>query len=132
MVDLVAESPCQESFRFDGKRFSIGVLGFHANLLRPVNLLEYPGKAQAPFIPQLVSLGLNDAGVNEDQAVLLPGDHGHSKVHCHLGRCQADTVKGKGVDFMERNIAWHAGSLGKEDLEKALNALASTRKVVSA
>ena len=43
-----------------------------------------------------------------------------------------ETVKGKGVDFMERNIAWHAGSLGKEDLEKALNALASTRKVVSA
>lgn len=35
----------------------------------------------------------------------------------------AETVKGKGVDFMERNLAWHAGSLGKADLERALNAL---------
>lgn len=38
-----------------------------------------------------------------------------------------ETVKGKGVDFMERNLAWHAGSLGAEDLERALAALASTR-----
>lgn len=35
----------------------------------------------------------------------------------------AETVKGKGVDFMERNLAWHAGSLGKADLERALSAL---------
>lgn len=35
----------------------------------------------------------------------------------------AETVKGKGVDFMERNLAWHAGSLGKEDLSRALAAL---------
>jgi len=41
----------------------------------------------------------------------------------------AETIKGKGVDFMERSIAWHAGSLGKEDLERAMAALESTRKV---
>ncbi|MFV0375058.1 transketolase [Microbacterium sp.] len=39
----------------------------------------------------------------------------------------ADTIKGKGVDFMERNLAWHAGSLGAADLERALEALESTR-----
>ncbi|WP_309708631.1 transketolase [Pseudolysinimonas sp.] len=38
-----------------------------------------------------------------------------------------DTVKGKGVDFMERNLAWHAGSLGVADLERAIAALSSTR-----
>jgi transketolase len=38
-----------------------------------------------------------------------------------------ETVKGKGVDFMERNLAWHAGSLGSEDLERALAALAAAR-----
>jgi transketolase len=38
-----------------------------------------------------------------------------------------ETVKGKGVDFMERNLAWHAGSLGREDLERALVALAAAR-----
>ena len=38
-----------------------------------------------------------------------------------------ETVKGKGVDFMERNLAWHAGSLGAQDLERALAALATTR-----
>ncbi|MBQ6455638.1 MAG: transketolase [Mogibacterium sp.] len=32
----------------------------------------------------------------------------------------ANTVKGKGVDFMERVIGWHAGSLNKEDYEKAI------------
>jgi len=40
----------------------------------------------------------------------------------------AETVKGKGVDFMEHNLAWHAGSLGPADLERALAALASTRE----
>lgn len=40
----------------------------------------------------------------------------------------AETIKGKGVDFMERNLAWHAGSLGAADLERALTALAATRK----
>jgi transketolase len=38
-----------------------------------------------------------------------------------------ETVKGKGVDFMEHNPAWHAGSLGAADLERALAALESTR-----
>lgn len=38
-----------------------------------------------------------------------------------------ETVKGKGVDFMERNLAWHAGSLGAADLERALAALSATR-----
>ncbi|MDQ1129656.1 transketolase [Microbacterium sp. SORGH_AS_0888] len=39
----------------------------------------------------------------------------------------AETVKGKGVDFMERNLAWHAGSLGAADLERALAALNASR-----
>lgn len=39
-----------------------------------------------------------------------------------------DTVKGKGVDFMERNLAWHAGSLGAADLERAMAALEASRK----
>ncbi|WP_110588193.1 transketolase [Microbacterium suaedae] len=39
-----------------------------------------------------------------------------------------ETVKGKGVDFMERNLAWHAGSLGKEDLERALASLEASRE----
>ncbi|GGH36942.1 transketolase [Microbacterium album] len=38
-----------------------------------------------------------------------------------------ETVKGKGVDFMERNLAWHAGSLGADDLERALAALDASR-----
>jgi transketolase len=31
-----------------------------------------------------------------------------------------DTVKGKGVSFMEKNIGWHAGSLSKVDMERAI------------
>ena len=43
-----------------------------------------------------------------------------------------ETVKGKGVDFMERNLAWHAGSLGAADLERALAALAAGRENTTA
>ena len=32
----------------------------------------------------------------------------------------ANTIKGKGVSFMERNLGWHAGKLGSEDLARAL------------
>ena len=32
----------------------------------------------------------------------------------------ANTVKGKGISFMERQIKWHAGSLNEKDLETAL------------
>jgi transketolase len=39
-----------------------------------------------------------------------------------------ETVKGKGVDFMERNLAWHAGSLGPADLERAMAALEASRE----
>lgn len=35
----------------------------------------------------------------------------------------AETIKGKGVDFMEKNLAWHAGSLGADDLHRAMAAL---------
>ncbi|CDJ98980.1 Transketolase N-terminal section (TK) [Microbacterium sp. C448] len=38
-----------------------------------------------------------------------------------------ETVKGKGVDFMERNLAWHAGSLGAADLERAMASLSASR-----
>jgi transketolase len=38
-----------------------------------------------------------------------------------------DTVKGKGVDFMEANLAWHAGSLNPKDLARALAALEAGR-----
>jgi transketolase len=39
-----------------------------------------------------------------------------------------ETVKGKGVDFMERNLAWHAGSLNAADLERALASLEASRE----
>ena len=35
----------------------------------------------------------------------------------------AHTIKGKGVSFMENNIAWHAKPISAEQLEKALNEL---------
>ena len=35
----------------------------------------------------------------------------------------ANTIKGKGVDFMERNIGWHAGSLNQEDYRRAIESI---------
>lgn len=40
----------------------------------------------------------------------------------------ANTVKGKGISFMERQIKWHAGSLNEKDLETALAELDAVRK----
>lgn len=40
--------------------------------------------------------------------------------------CQ--TVKGKGVDFMEGDIGWHAGSVNQTDLARALESLRAGRK----
>ncbi len=31
-----------------------------------------------------------------------------------------DTIKGKGVSFMEKDLGWHAGALSLEDMEKAI------------
>lgn len=40
----------------------------------------------------------------------------------------ANTVKGKGISFMERQIKWHAGSLNEKDLETALVELDAARE----
>ncbi len=42
-----------------------------------------------------------------------------------------ETIKGKGIDFMEHNIGWHAGSLGGADLERAQLSLAASRKAAA-
>jgi transketolase len=31
-----------------------------------------------------------------------------------------NTVKGKGVSFMEKSVGWHAGALNSADMEKAI------------
>lgn len=41
----------------------------------------------------------------------------------------ANTVKGKGVDFMEGNPKWHGGGIAKEQLEEALADVRKNRKV---
>ena len=40
----------------------------------------------------------------------------------------ANTVKGKGVDFMEHNHKWHGGGIAKEELDKALASVMNCRK----
>ncbi len=39
-----------------------------------------------------------------------------------------NTVKGKGVSFMENNHKWHGGGIGEEDLKRALADVAKIRK----
>ena len=38
-----------------------------------------------------------------------------------------ETIKGKGVSFMEKVIGWHAGSLSPEDMQKALDEISVGR-----
>ena len=41
----------------------------------------------------------------------------------------SNTVKGKGVDFMEGNHKWHGGGIAKEQLDQALASIAKNRGV---
>ena len=40
----------------------------------------------------------------------------------------SNTVKGKGVDFMENTFKWHGGGLAKEQLDQALASIAKNRR----
>lgn len=41
----------------------------------------------------------------------------------------SNTIKGKGVDFMEGNVKWHGGGIAKEQLDQALASIEKNRKV---
>ena len=41
----------------------------------------------------------------------------------------ANTVKGKGVDFMENEAKWHGGGIAKEQLDAALASVEKNRRV---
>lgn len=41
----------------------------------------------------------------------------------------SNTIKGKGVDFMEGNVKWHGGGIAKDQLEEALISVEKNRKV---
>ncbi|MCL1835885.1 MAG: transketolase [Oscillospiraceae bacterium] len=41
----------------------------------------------------------------------------------------ANTIKGRGVDFMENDYKWHGGGIAKEQLEQALVSVENSRRV---
>ncbi len=64
-----------------------------------------------------------------DPALLLPAilamrDSAVERPHLII----SDTVKGKGVSFMEHNLAWHAGALSQEQYDKAMSELAAAEE----
>jgi transketolase len=40
----------------------------------------------------------------------------------------SNTIKGKGVSFMENAVGWHAGCLGQDDMVRALADLEAAYK----
>ncbi|WP_100812689.1 MULTISPECIES: transketolase [unclassified Microbacterium] len=87
-----------------------------------VNLEPYPDK-WAAFGWNVVHIDGHDMGalVGAIDGLPAPDSDKPTVVIC-------ETVKGKGVDFMEHNLAWHAGSLGAADLERAMEALEASRE----
>lgn len=87
-----------------------------------VKLEPYPDKWRA-FGWNVMEVDGHDMGALVEAFDALPDPHSATPtvVIC-------ETVKGKGVDFMERNLAWHAGSLNDKDLQRALASLADGRK----
>ena len=41
----------------------------------------------------------------------------------------SNTIKGKGVDFMEGDYKWHGGAISKEDLDRALISVENRRRI---
>lgn len=59
------------------------------------------------------------------EAIFSALDHtGTGKPHCII----ADTVKGKGVSFMENEVSWHGKVPNQEELAKALKELEATAR----
>ncbi|GAA2182141.1 transketolase [Brooklawnia cerclae] len=72
------------------------------------NVIEIDGHDMSQLVDAVDALPSSGSG--------LP-----TAVVCH-------TVKGKGVDFMEGDIGWHAGSVNQRDLERALASLRAGRE----
>lgn len=78
-----------------------------------------------PYADKWRAFGWNVVEVDgHDMSQLVPAVDGLPDVDSQLPTAVVcHTVKGKGVSFMERDIGWHAGSVNKGDLAKALDSL---------
>ena len=88
------------------------------------NKLQYDGETEdvlglAPFDAKWKSFGFETVTVDCHNVESLI--NAFSKEHKNQPLCIiADTIKGKGVSFMENEAKWHNGSLTKEQFEQAL------------
>ncbi|MCD8363330.1 MAG: transketolase [Lachnospiraceae bacterium] len=83
-----------------------------------INMTPYADKWKA-FGWNVIEIDGHDMNAIVDVLDSLPPSSS-----CRPTAIVAHTIKGKGVDFMERVIGWHAGSLNKEDWARALKDLA--------
>ena len=79
-----------------------------------MNLEPYPDKWKA-FNWNVVEIDGHNMGQIVDALDNLP-----PITHPKPTMLVCNTIKGKGVSFMERNIGWHAGALSRVDMEKAI------------
>ena len=79
-----------------------------------IKLEPYPDKWRA-FGWNVVEINGHDMNEIIDALDNLPASDS-DKPTCIV----ANTIKGKGVSFMERDIGWHSGTLSKDDMERAL------------
>jgi transketolase len=79
-----------------------------------IHLEPYPDKWRA-FNWDVVEIDGHDVAAIVDALDALPpvGRHRPTVII-------ADTVKGKGVSFMERNVGWHAGNLSLDDMQRGI------------
>ena len=85
-------------------------------------LEPYADKWRA-FVWNVIEIDGHNMGELVDAVDALPDPSSQqpTAIVCH-------TVKGKGVDFMEGEIGWHAGSVSPTDLARALASLDASRK----
>ncbi len=114
MVHLVLDAHSQRALIVPLERLTAAILGAHANLRRPLHLIEHAGHRQAAFFRHGDPFARQDLGVDENQrliALLGDVDHQQAQRGIHLGRGEADA--GRCVHRLEHVID-EAPQLGVE------------------
>lgn len=114
---LMIDGPTEEVMGLDPLEDKLAAFGFDVISVNGNDLDElseaFDRAVERSQQPDLVEHDAAHTGSNETQPAVASGSE---RPICIV----ANTVKGKGVDFMERQVAWHYGSIDAELREKAL------------
>lgn len=136
VITLLGDCECHE-----GSVWEAAMFAGHHKLNNLIVIIDYNRQCVTDFIDDCVSLEpLTDKWRCFKWDVRTVDGHSFKELLNVLGDIRtresikplviiADTIKGKGVSFMEKNLSWHHGIPTKEHLEIAKKELLATRTI---